>query len=245
MTFKEDIHAICHEVASEFEDWTFVPSLGAFKNKTLKHTDLLVAPGFYFKAGLSTSVQPCACVMNKKVAKLFIELFGYDAQMVSIIQFQSESSVYRSPGRVSAIFPEEGPFTNSQGVPQPWPSHFIVTAQAKDYLRQVLTDGIRYLHKYFNFTSEEALLRNLPVRLRDREPALEELLKGWGDQYYENISGILHCLAAIVVGNFDFVERYASDDFKTITPKRETELQKIMAALPEFKRKFAATGKVI
>jgi hypothetical protein len=102
----------------------------------------------------------------------------------------------------------------------------------------VLADGIGILNKYFDYSSEENLLRNLPTGQKQRD-GYEE------NAFYEMSSGIAHCLAAIVLGNFDFVERYASDDFKTLRPKREAELKKILAALPELKRKFAETGKVI
>jgi hypothetical protein len=245
MTFKDDIFEMCREVAGEFTNWNFVPSIGGFKNKTLKHTDLIVHLGFYFQGGLSCSVQPSLWVVNKQTGKLAKQLFELDTGFVSIIRFQQESGVYRGEGSVKNIFPERLESKDSQGVPIPWSDAFIVRTQAKDYFRQVLNDGVRFLHKYYDISSEENLLRHLPIRLRDREPALEELLKNWGDEFYEGWDGIRHCLAAIVVGNFDFVEHYASDDFKTGRPKNEIELQKIMAALPELKRKFAETGKVI
>jgi hypothetical protein len=47
------------------------------------------------------------------------------------------------------------------------------------------------------------------------------------------------------LGDFDFVVRYRSDDFKTIYPKRTEELNKIIAKLPELKKRYAETGSVI
>ncbi len=56
---------------------------------------------------------------------------------------------------------------------------------------------------------------------------------------------MIHCLGAIVLGNFEFVERYCSDEFETRTPKRMQDLNRIVAALPELKRRFAETGNVV
>jgi hypothetical protein len=240
MTFKSDLHQICNEIASEFDDWSFTTS-GVFKNKTLKHSDLIISPGFTFTSLTpSCSTQPTAKVSNKKVAKLFKQFIGWDRWTVGIA-FQMESNDYRfhtSPLHPTNIFPEKFAFKDEHGVQQEWPASWIVQAQAKDYVRGVLTDGIGYLNKYFDFSSEENLLRHLPVGYKDRCKELDY-------DFYEGINGIAHCLAAIVIGNFDFVERYASNEFKTIVPKNEEDLKKILAALPELRRKFELTGKVI
>lgn len=240
MTFKTDIYAICHEVASEFDGWVF-SSTGVFKNKILKHSDLIVSPGFTFTSFTPhCSTQPSASVDNKKVAKLFKHFFGWTRPTI-MINFSMESNDYRfhtSPLHPTSIFPEKAPYFDSKGVEQEWLSSWIVLAQAKDYVRGVLNDGIGYLNKYFDLSSEENLLRHLPTGYKDRCAELDFC-------FYETQDGTAFCLAAIAVGNFDFVEHYASDDFKTIVPKDDENLQKILAALPELKRKFAETGKVI
>lgn len=227
-------------MAGEFDDWSFT-STGEFKNKTLKHTDLIVSPGFFFTSITpSCSTQPLASVKNKAVAKLLKHFFGWNRPTLFII-YSLESNDYRfhtSPLHPTNIFPEKFAFKDEHGVQQEWPASWIVQAQAKDYVRGVLTDGIGFLNKYFDFSSEENLLRHLPVGYKDRCKELDF-------DFYENRDGIVHCLAAIAVGNFDFVEHYASDDFTTIVPKDDENLQKILAALPELRLKFELTGKVI
>ncbi len=76
MSFKSDLYEICHEVAAEFSGWSF--SSGQFKNKTLKHTDLIIHLGFGFECG-TTPVQPSINIINKRVSKLCKSIFGYVA----------------------------------------------------------------------------------------------------------------------------------------------------------------------
>lgn len=244
MTFKSEIYKFCEEIAVDFDEWEFT-STGLFKNKALKHTDKIVRPGFYFQSGLSCTVGPSAAINNKKTTKLFKQICGYEMPWTSSIYFQTESTAYRGASSVFAIFPEKIAIRDSRGQLEPWSERFLIKSQAKDYLRQVLVDGIRFLDKYYDFSSEENLLRNLPAGFKDRAPELEALMGHMNNYFYENIDGIFRCLAAVVLGNFDFVEHYASDDFKTTVPKREVELKKLLDALPELKRQFAQTGKVI
>lgn len=235
MTFKDDIYQICREVATEIEGWSFVT--GSFKNKTLKHTDLIVDPGLYFKGG-GCDTQPIAGVVNKKAAKLCKMVVGQDLWLLRI-KFQLESADYRGLTSVMHIYPEKFPAVDAHGKSCPWPTQWIVREQAKDYFRKVLADGISFLHKYFDLTSEGNFLGHLPTTFK-------WMAGGWPDgSFYDGQDGIMLCVAALVRGDFDFVERYASDDFKTGRPKREVELSKIMAALPGLKRKYAEMGTVI
>jgi hypothetical protein len=231
MTFKDDIYQICKEVASEFEGWNFVA--GSFKNKTLKHTDLIVDPGLYFKSG-GCDTQPCVAVNNKKAKKICQLVVGWDNWSL-LIKYQLESADYRGVNSVMHIYPEKFQAVDMYRKPCAWPTQWIVQAQAKDYLRKVLTDGIGFLHKYFDLSSEEKFLSHLPTSYKWMDG-------GWPDgSFYDGQDGIMLCVAALVRGDFDFVERYASDDFKTDRPKRELELSKIMAALPNLKRKYTET----
>jgi hypothetical protein len=242
MPFKDEIFAICHEVATEFEGWSFQSS-GMFKNKILKHTDLIIDPGFHFEGGMSCSVSPMAAVDNRKVGKLFKHLTGMVPYYTLAIDFRMESSdyYYTNPSNVSSIFPGKIAFNNSQGVPQMWPNSFIVQAQAKEYFRKVVRDGINFLSKHFDLTTEENLLRHLPTSYKWMDKGMNNA--GLPGSYYEKRDGIMLCLAHIVLGDFTFVEHYASDDFKTMFPKH-TELKKIIAALPELKRRFAEAGHI-
>jgi hypothetical protein len=105
------------------------------------------------------------------------------------------------------IFPEVSAFTNTAGEPQPWPASFIVLAQAKDYFRKVLSDGIAILKEFFDLSSEENLLRHLPTTYEWMDKGISNT--GVPGSFYEEDDGIVMCLAAIVLGDIEFVERYA------------------------------------
>lgn len=101
-------------------------------------------------------------------------------------------------------------------------------------MRKVLGDGIRFLEQYYDFSSEENLLRHLPASE-----------KVWVSGGMEEAAGVMQCFAHIVLGDFDFVEYYCSDAVKTVYPKYIADLDKIIAALPELKKRYADTGKVV
>lgn len=236
MTFKDDLDQICKVVASEFPGWSF--KWRNFKNKTLKHTDLLIDSGLIFQ-GTCYHLHPYAIVDNKKVSKLYKHFRDY-AQHTLLIDFQLEDEKYYSDTQVINIFPNP-PYTQAELDKQSHKS--INQSHAKDYFRGVLSDGIGFLDKYFDLTTEENLLRNLPTTYRYRDTGLDG--KGGAASFYDGRDGISHCLAALVIGDFDFVEHYACDDFKTLVPKDDITLKKILAELPAMKKRFAETGQVI
>lgn len=61
----------------------------------------------------------------------------------------------------------------------------------------------------------------------------------------ERQKGVMMCIVRSLLGDFDFVERYRSDDFKTIFPKRTVELDKLAAVLPDLKRRYTETGSIV
>src|ERR1700744_3477979 len=84
-TFKTRLFDICGEVVSEFPDWSF--SAGAFKNKTLKHSTMIIWSGVAFRNG-NTPFQPCIFIEHRKSMTLYKKLFGYDLP-TSIVPLQS------------------------------------------------------------------------------------------------------------------------------------------------------------
>jgi hypothetical protein len=237
MTFKSDIFEICNEIANGYDGWRFSSS-GEFKNSALKHTDLIVHPGFMFDGVVpSCSVAPSAAIENKKITKLFKEIIGRKPHWTFAIQFQLESNDYLGKTSVSHIYPSKTPFTSPHGVPNYWPESFITKDQAAEYLRRVLSDGIVFLERYFDFTSEECMLQHLPTSYRWMEHGIQNT--GIRGSFYEKEDGIKFCLAAIILGDFEFVEKYLSEEFKTVYPKRIQDLEKIVAAIPELKRRYS------
>lgn len=242
MTFKTDIFDIARAVAGRTADWA-LSSAGDFVNKSLKHTELIVSPGFTFNNAPSCVVQPFAAIRNKKIIRLCKEVLGRDPFWTLSIKYQLESAKYRGPNSIQHIYPTRAPFTTAQGEAAIWPASFITKDEAAEYLQEVLNDGIGFLKKYFRLESEDALLRHLPVTFQWMDKGVGNA--GEMGSFYEGTDGVIHCLGAIVLGNFEFVERYCSEEFRTMTPKRTQDLDKIVAALPELKRRFAETGKVV
>lgn len=241
MTFKAEILEIARSVAAEEPDWAFSSS-GDFVSKRLKHTDLIVSPGFTFNAAPSCIVQPFSAIRNKKIVRLCKAILGRDPFWTLSITFQLESERYRGPDSVSNIYPARFPFTTANGEHVTWPRSFITKADTPDYLRNVLADGTAFINKYFDLQSEESLLRHLPVTYRWMDQGIGK--SGRMGSFYDQADGIIHCLAAIVIGDFGFVEMYQSDVIKTSMPKREQDLAKIKNALPELRRRYEATGSI-
>lgn len=237
-SFKPEIFQLCKEVAAEFEGWTFVGNV--FKNKSLKHTDLIVSPGFNFYGGDNPScgVQPAVFVENKKSIKLIEKIIGYDVA-TSFITFQTiRNELQYYPQKMSSItiwrdyFPS---FIDDGGLRQPWPEYWFSYDQSLPVLRAMLMDGIALLNKYYDVSSEENLLRNLPPKY--------QVAQGMNLEYDES-KAVMLCIVHILLGDFDFVEHYRSDEFKTELPKRYQDLDAIIAALPELKQRYLETGSV-
>ena len=114
----------------------------------------------------------------------------------------------------------------------------IDITEVRPVLRDVMRDGIAFIEKHYDLSSEENLLRNLP-------PKYTSYVGTWGYDELEKQKGVTMCLVRILLGDFDFIMNYRSEDYKTIYPKSLTELDKIIAALPELKKRYAETGSVI
>jgi hypothetical protein len=227
-SLKSELRAICLEIAREHPGWTFAG--GMFQNKTLLHSKLTILP---FHAGNgSYVVQPWASVDNKKASKLMKQILG-GAMSISDLSFQRLSDEYRKGG-IHRIWRKKLQFIPTSGGPVPWPAEWRDLSEAPSYLRDVVRDGIGFLNEYYDFSSEENLLRHLPT---------SEKIGSQGGM--EAGQGVCQCIAHVLLGDFDFVEYYRSDDFKTVYPKRIEALDKIIAALPELKGRYAETGQVI
>jgi hypothetical protein len=237
-TLKTDIYQICEEVAAEFENWTFVS--GAFKNKTLKHSDLCVSPGFYFKSD-TTPFQPSVEISHKKSMKLFEKILGYN-KVTSLVYFQTIGhplQYFSEHLRCGASIYADKAFTiSSSPNPESTIAKMIDLTESKPILRAMMKDGIAIIEKYYDLSSEENFLKNLPPKYKTRH----------SNSPYDEMDkqkGVMICIVRILLGDFDFVEYYRNDEYKTDFPKSIDDLDKIIAALPELKKRYAETGKVI
>jgi len=241
-SLKPEIHKLCQELAAEFENWNFVGD--EFKNKTLKHTTLIVRPGFTFQGGGDNpgcSMQPTIDVANNKANKLYQEIFGVKCSRTSFMRFQTVRNLlhhYPENLRFQGYIwhHRQSHVATGGGKYEPWPKTWIGLDEARPAIKGMLMDGIDLIEKYYDLSSEENLLRNLPPKY---VPA------AGGNEEMEGGLGVMVCVTRILLGDFDFVEHYCSDDYKTLRPKRIKELDTVIAALPELKRRLAETGKII
>ncbi|MHA6897177.1 hypothetical protein ACQUJT_24335 [Ralstonia pseudosolanacearum] len=236
--FKTDLYDICREVADEFPGWGF--SSGQFKNKTLKHTDLIVHLGFGFEVG-ATPVQPSIHIINKKVSKLCKSIFGVGGY-ASIVSLQTVARTFKyTPEKLRTGFwvvQDKEEFLSLGQASQAVEDVTLDMIEARSALIATLKDGISFIENHYDLESEGALLRGLPAKYTTRH------VNSPYDQM-EKMKGVMICLVHILLGDFDFVLNYRGDEFKTLFPKRFAELDKIIKVLPELKRKYDETGSVV
>ena len=70
---RSEVLSLCKELTNEYQDWEFTS--GQFKNKRLKHTNLIVSPNWIF-SGVSALAQPVAGIENKKIEMCFSYWLG-------------------------------------------------------------------------------------------------------------------------------------------------------------------------
>jgi len=237
-TLKTDLYEVCNDVAIGFTGWSF--ESGKFKYKSLKHTDLIVHLGFSFEHD-TTPVYPSINIFNKRISKLSKQILGVDGY-VSIVNMQVIAHTLNyTPERLRTGFWIVRSKGNSQVAVQSNQSledGTIDVANAYSVLASIMKDAIAFIEDHYDLSSENKLLSGLPAKYTTRH------VNSPYDQQ-EKMKGVMLCLARILCGDFDFVERYRSDAFETIFPKRTLELDKIIAALPALKRRYAETGIVI
>ena len=207
LTRKAQIELLCKKVALDYDGWEYTAK--AFKNKELKHTTKII--NFLWSgSSISVSSEPIVAINNKKIDKIW-KMLGrgghYWSQSLNIREPQYPDSHTRCfRARIKDIIEDD----------------------AEGYIRQVLDIGIQMLDEYWDFSSEENLLLNLPV---DRRPELLECHKG-----------ICYCIARLLIGDFEYIERYYNDDISTKRPKHKDDLEKIMAHIPEYKDLYEKKG---
>lgn len=237
-TFKARLYDICSEVASEFQNWTF--SSGEFKNKTLKHTTLIISPGFSFERN-STPLQPAIFVNHKRSMSLFRKLNGNELP-TSMVLFQVIAQqlghIPDDLRGVSWIFDDKNLQMTLAPPSEQAKKRMIDISESRSVLRSVMMDGIDVINKLYDLSSEENFLRNFPPKYKTRASTIPY-------DEFEKQKGIMVCIVRALIGDFDFIEKYRSDSYQTIFPKRIKELDNVIAALPEWKRLYAETGKIV
>jgi hypothetical protein len=87
-------------------------------------------------------------------------------------------------------------------------STFKAISEVRSALVATMRDGISFIERHYDFSSEENLLRGLPAKYTTRHvhSSYDEL---------ERHKGVMMCIVRIQLGDFGFVERYRNDDFET------------------------------
>jgi hypothetical protein len=243
VNLSQKVDAVCKDVAARHPGWIYTSS--AFRNRDLKHTELIVDPGWTSLYGGRVAV-PAVAIKNKKVQKLRSELFKRSPGWSFRLQYEFNEREKPLAGRVMGDHGDihivdfySDILIDNDNNDRPWPAnHYSLapnsrTPSVSDYIEAILNEGIAVLGHYYDTTSEENLLRNLPFRNHNR-------ISDW----YEELNTTGQCIAQIILGNFDFVEWCCSDEFTT-GYARNPNLDIIQAALPDLKRRYAADGSVV
>jgi hypothetical protein len=235
-TFKEKLYALCAEVASEFEGWRF--SSGQFKNSSLKHSTLVIGLGFHIALGY-TPLQPAIFIEHKRTMRLFKKIIGFE-QPTSIVVFQNIPHLLSHAAEElrlhAAIFADKA-LQMRLAPPKDGGKSIVDVKDAAQPLRDAVMDGINLIEQLYDFRSEDDFLRGLPPKYTTRSPTIPY-------DEFERTKGVMFCIVRMLVGDFDFIEKYVGDGYQTIFPKRIDHLDKLMEALPELKRRYTATGKI-
>lgn len=236
-SFKEDVYKICVDAVEAFSEWEFVS--GNFVNKSKKHTNLIIYCGFAFR-GEVASFSPGVKLNNKKLTKLCKSLLGVDLP-ASIVSFQSVStSLERIPSnlRLGCDIVKNKGMMPLKGVDAAIRETFVDISDARDLFEATIGDGIGFIENHYDLRGEDEFLSALPAKYTT-----------WHVNYpygeWEEWKGVAMCLVRMLIGDFDFIERYGSADFETIFPKRTKEIEAILKSLPELRAKYDEKGSVV
>ncbi|PMS15975.1 hypothetical protein C0Z18_24935 [Trinickia dabaoshanensis] len=242
---KERVQDVCAEVVKKFPDWKFVS--GKFKNSLLKHTDLIIDPGFSFDRGF-VHLQPCVVVKNKRAESLTKRLTD-EAIPVSTVSFQTIAHLLKfmpEQLRLSCLICEnKSTYLAEIRKANRFDGNAMKTIEERSLdfgdmsvvLEAMMKDGISFFDDYYDLTDEEHLLKALPPPYTTRNGIIYDEM--------EREEGVVMCVVHMMYGDFDFVERYCSEEFKTVYPKRTSELERILVALPNLRRRYDEDGSLV
>ncbi|WP_455925611.1 hypothetical protein [Pseudomonas putida] len=246
--FKADVYKVCAQVAEAFPGWKF--SAGSFRKVIAGCAELVVDLGLYFKNGFS-DLQPHIVVRNKKFEIFFQDLFCLEKRQsvpVSSVSFQAVDGLFEftpeSKRRTCVICQDKEAYVaailGNSSADEDAKARMVGSSLSVLELHQVLVamlkDGISFIDRTYDLRGEDELLRGLPAKYESRgQVPYAEMEKG---------KGVVLCAVKIMIGDFDFVEKYASEEFVTVYPKRTVELERMLQSLPMLKKRFVETGSL-
>ncbi len=213
MTVKDDLHSIAASLVASDPEWTFRPSYrgrALYVNHSLGFAEKIIDPCFTFVRGNAFIMDPLVAVRSKKTPTIYRKIFGTPELYTSWIRFQS----LIRPFKKWVIYRERFDLPGQSDV---WETSFRTFEQLPSMIEDVLRVGEAFLNDYYNFSSEDALLRSLPV-VTTATPGSSTLMM------------ISQCIGRIAIGDYEFVRNFDRSKFIVHAEK----FDKVIAALPSF-----------
>nr|WP_276509899.1 hemagglutinin repeat-containing protein [Gluconacetobacter entanii] len=235
--FKNDILALCREAIEGYDGWEFVSD--QFRNKSLKHTTLVVEPGLRFdRVGPLGEVMPFPVLFldNKKTMRLYKKILGTSVHTSRVTFSDIRGSLNMLPEFLQStprFIQNRAMFIEAGGSDKPY---WRDANEFKDVIKRIFLQGVAFFESHYNFNSEKDMLEELPARYA--------VTASGGYKEYEQERGVMLCIVRCILGDFEFVKRYRSDEYKTVFPKMTEDLDKIIACLPQMKKSWQEKGCV-
>lgn len=155
MLNKSDVKEFCIRLAGEYPGWEYKASV--FKNKTLKHSEIWIDPGWV----LHLSAEPYVRVFNQSVNKIFKEGF--------------QDSQTKWTARMLILSPD----AHNHCMIYQKLVHTLPDAEV--YIRDFFERGLDLVERYFSNPDEKAFLAGYPIYGEFPNPSTAEGYEGLGN----------------------------------------------------------------
>ena len=155
MLNKSDVKNYCIYLASQHPGWEYKSNI--FKNKTLKHSEIWIDPGWV----LHLSAEPYVLVFNKSVSKVLKEAF------------------HDFPAKWTAIMPILRPEAHNHAMIYRKLVHTLPDAEA--YIRDFFERGLDLIERYFSNPDEKEFLAGYPIYGEFPAPSTDDAYEGLGN----------------------------------------------------------------
>ena len=156
MLNKSDVKEFCVRLAGEYPGWEYKASV--FKNKTLKHSEIWIDPGWV----LHLSAMPYVLVFNKSVAKVVRESF----QGIHMPKWTTGMAILSPDAHNHAMIYQKL-------------VHTLPDAEA--YIRDFFERGLDLVERYFSNPDEKEFLAGYPIYGEFPAPSTDDAYEGLGN----------------------------------------------------------------
>ncbi|MCJ2013610.1 hypothetical protein [Methylobacterium sp. J-076] len=240
--YKQELFDICKEVANRFDGVTFSNNL--FTVRIAKFARTQICAGFTFKYGVA-DMDPSIWVCFRKLGKLTAKYTGM-GDCTSILNYEKiKYELIKFPKNKVGLTHIDRKIPAYALENEMYLKNYTLIQDVPELLESMVDDGVRILHKLYDFSSERNFLENMPPKY-DPPPLDIPMPNYIGVPYteYHRSAGIVMCLVRMSLGDFDFIDFYESDKFNPFAYKYEDMLQRLREDLPELKRRYEETGSI-